>query len=29
MILPANFADMGSMITAAMGVIKNQNDTKK
>jgi regulator of protease activity HflC (stomatin/prohibitin superfamily) len=29
MILPANFADMGSMITAAMGVIKNQNDNKK
>ncbi|MEY4002221.1 MAG: hypothetical protein RIT07_263 [Bacteroidota bacterium] len=26
MILPANFADMGSMISAAMGVIKQQND---
>lgn len=29
MILPANFADMGSMITAAMGVIKNQNNVEK
>jgi regulator of protease activity HflC (stomatin/prohibitin superfamily) len=29
MILPANFADMGSMISAAMGVIKQQNDTTK
>lgn len=29
MILPANFADMGSMITAAMGVVKNQNENKK
>lgn len=29
MILPANFADMGSMITAAMGVIKNQNNLEK
>lgn len=28
MILPANFADMGSMITAAMGVIKSQSDKK-
>jgi len=26
MILPANFGDMGSMITAAMSVIKNQTD---
>lgn len=26
MILPANFGDMGSMITAAMGIIKNQNE---
>lgn len=29
MILPANFADMGSMISAAMGVIKQQNDNNK
>lgn len=29
MILPANFADMGSMISAAMGVIKQQNDNSK
>lgn len=29
MILPANFADMGSMITAAMGVIKSQTPTKE
>lgn len=29
MILPANFADMGSMITAAMGVIKSQNNNDK
>lgn len=29
MILPANFADMGSMISAAMGVIKHQNDNNK
>lgn len=29
MILPANFADMGSMISAAMGVIKKQNDNSK
>lgn len=28
MILPANFADMGSMISAAMGVIKQQSDNK-
>ncbi len=29
MILPANFADMGSMIAAAMSVIKNQENVKK
>jgi regulator of protease activity HflC (stomatin/prohibitin superfamily) len=29
MILPANFADMGSMISAAMGVIKQQNNNSK
>jgi regulator of protease activity HflC (stomatin/prohibitin superfamily) len=29
MILPANFADMGSMIATAMSVIKSQSDTPK
>jgi regulator of protease activity HflC (stomatin/prohibitin superfamily) len=29
MILPANFADMGSMISAAMGVIKQQSENNK